>query len=134
MNSLFLSENIINILVICAAIMIAAALAAMMRKKMRKGSSCCGEHEALVEHIRAHDTNPRHYPYHYRLRVEGMVCADCAGRVENAFNGSGEMLASADLWKKEVMLSSERELGRRETAQIVDTAGCTLLDFEKAAD
>ena len=128
MNSLFLSENIINILVICAAIMIAAALAAMRRKKMRKGSSCCGDH------IRAHDTNPRHYPYHYRLRVEGMVCADCAGRVENAFNGSGEMLASADLWKKEVVLSSERELGRRETAQIVDTAGCILLDFEKAAD
>lgn len=119
-----------NALIICAVVIIAATLFLMMRKKVTKGSSCCGEHEAPVEHIRAKDTDTTHYPYHYRLKVEGMVCANCAKRVENAFNGTGEMLASVDLGKKEVSLSSKQELDRRETAKIVDAAGYTLMDFE----
>lgn len=123
-----------NLLIILAAAAIAAVLFFMMRKNITKGASCCGEHEAPVEHIRANDTNPQHYPHHYRLKVEGMVCANCAKRVENTFNGTGEMLASVDLGKKKVSLSAKRRLDRRETAQIVDAAGYTLMEFEELAE
>ena len=119
-----------NIVALIAASAFIAALYILMKNKVTKGSSCCGEHEAFVERIRADDRDPAHYPYHYRLLVEGMVCANCAKRVENAFLGTGEMLADVDLGKKEVKLLSKRELDRREAAGIVDRAGYTLAEFE----
>lgn len=119
-----------NMLAILVAAAVVAVLFIQMRNKVTKGSSCCGEHELPVERIRAEDLDPAHYPYHYRLLVEGMVCANCAKRVENAFLGTGEMLANVDLGKKEVDLLSRRELDRREAAGIVDRAGYTLAEFE----
>ena len=120
-----------NMLAILAAAAVVAVLFILMRNKVTKGSSCCGEHESPVERIRADDPDPAHYPYHYRLFVEGMVCANCAKRVENAFLGTGEMLANVDLGRKEVDLLSKRELDRRGAAGIVDRAGYTLTEFEK---
>ena len=119
-----------NILAILAAVAVVAVLFILMRNKVTKGSSCCGEHESPVERVRADDLDPAHYPYHYRLLVEGMVCANCAKRVENAFLGTGEMLANVDLGKKEVNLLSKRDLDRFEAAGIVDRAGYTLSEFE----
>lgn len=119
-----------SFLAILAAAAIAAVLFLMMRNKATKGSSCCGEHEASVDRMRADDPDPAHYPYHYRLLVEGMICANCAKRVENAFLSTGEMLADVDLGKKGVKLLSKRELDRRETAEIVDRAGYTLAEFK----
>ena len=116
-----------NTLAILAAAAVVAVLFILMRNKVTKGSSCCGEHESPVERIRADDLDPTHYPYHYRLLVEGMVCAK---RVENAFLETGEMLANVDLGKKEVDLLSRRELDRRGAAGIVDRAGYTLAEFE----
>ena len=120
-----------NIFIIAAAAGIAAIIYLMTKKKITNGSSCCGGHEKPVEHVKAGDTNVVHYPYHYILKVEGMVCANCAKRVENAFNKTGEMLALADLGKREVRLSSKRMLDRRETAKIVDSAGYTLMGFDQ---
>jgi len=119
-----------NMLAILAAAAVVAVLFILMRNKVTKGSSCCDEHESPVERIRADDLDPAHYPYHYRLLVEGMVCANCAKRVENAFLGTGEMLANVDLGKKEVNLLSKRDLDRFEAAGIVDRAGYTLAEFE----
>ena len=120
-----------NVLTLIAAAVVIAGLFMLMKNKVTEGSSCCGEHEAPAERIRAADQDPSHYPYHYHLSVEGMVCANCAKRVENAFLSTGEMLANVDLGKKEVKLLSKRELDRRETAGIVDKAGYTLAEFEK---
>ena len=119
-----------DILAILAAAAAAAVLLIFMKNNVTKGASCCGEHEAPVVRIRADDPDPAHYPYHYRLFVEGMVCGNCAKRVENAFLGTGEMLAEADLGRKEVKLLSQRELDRRGAAVIVDRAGYTLTEFE----
>ena len=119
-----------NILTLIAAVLVVAVLFILMKNKVTKGSSCCGGQEESVKRIRADDPDPAHYPYHYRLIVEGMVCANCATRVENAFLSTGEMLAKADLGKKEVKLLSKRELDRRETARIVNRAGYTLAEFE----
>jgi copper chaperone CopZ len=104
-------------------------LAFMMSKKLTHGSSCCGAKEPPVKKIKAQDKDVTHYPYHYDLKVEGMVCVNCVRRVENAFVSTGEMLASADAMTKEVKLHSKRELTRQEVASIVSDAGYTLLDI-----
>ncbi len=121
-----------KLLIIIATAAVVAVLVLSMKRKISGGSSCCGEHEAPVEHIRVRDTDPRNYPYHYLLKVEGMVCANCAKRVENAFNATGTFLAKVDLGRKEVRLNAKQALNRREAAQIVDAAGYTLTDFNEA--
>ncbi len=120
-----------NVLMIFVAVGFIVLLVLLMRRKLKGGSSCCGEHEALIGKVKAVDANPKHYPNHYCLSVGGMVCANCARRVENAFHQTGRMLATVDLGKKEVQLSSLDELDRQKAARLVDEAGYTLLDFKE---
>lgn len=51
-------------------------------KKLRQGGGCCGEREPAEKKVRVADRNRSHYPYHAVLKIDGMVCANCARRVE----------------------------------------------------
>lgn len=74
--------------VIAAAIFAIAIilLISMMKKKLLHGGSCCGEHEAPEKRVKVADKNIKHYGHHYEINIEGMVCSNCATRVENALN------------------------------------------------
>ena len=48
-------------------------------------SSCCGTKE-VVAVKKVEDTDVSHYPYRYRLSVDGMMCSNCARNVENTLN------------------------------------------------
>ena len=111
-------------------IVLIAILVIMMSTKLTKGSSCCGTKEPPVKRIKPSDSDTSHYPHTYELKVEGMVCVNCARRVENAFISQGDMIAKADAMSKEVRLWSKRELSRQEAASIVSEAGYTLLDIK----
>ena len=111
-------------------IVLIAILVIMMSTKLTKGSSCCGTKEPPVKRIKPSDSDTSHYPHTYELKVEGMVCVNCARRVENAFISQGDMIAKADAMSKEVRLWSKRELSRQEAASIVSDAGYTLLDIK----
>ncbi|MBP3755561.1 MAG: ATPase P [Lachnospiraceae bacterium] len=111
-------------------IVLIAILVIMMSTKLTKGSSCCGTKEPPVKRIKPSDSDTSHYPHTYELKVEGMVCVNCARRVENAFISQGDMIAKADAMSKEVRLWSKRELSRQEAASIVREAGYTLLDIK----
>ena len=111
-------------------IVLIALLALMMGKKLTHGSSCCGTKEPPVKRIKPADSDTSHYPHTYELKVEGMVCVNCARRVENAFISQGDMIAKADAMSKEVRLWSKRELSRQDAASIVSEAGYTLLDIK----
>lgn len=111
-------------------IVLIAILVIMMSTKLTKGSSCCGTKEPPVKRIKPSDSDTSHYPHIYELKVEGMVCVNCARRVENAFISQGDMIAKADAMSKEVRLWSKRELSRQEAASIVGEAGYTLLDIK----
>ena len=50
-------------------------------KKLRQGGGCCGEREPAEKKVRVADRNRSHYPYHAVLKIDGMVCANCARRV-----------------------------------------------------
>ena len=86
-------------------IVLIAILVIMMSTKLTKGSSCCGTKEPPVKRIKPSDSDTSHYPHTYELKVEGMVCVNCARRVENAFISQG-------------------------AASIVGEAGYTLLDIK----
>ena len=111
-------------------IVLIAILVIMMSTKLTKGSSCCGTKEPPVKRIKPSDSDTSHYPHTYELKVEGMVCVNCAIRVENAFISQGDMIAKADAMSKEVRLWSKRELSRQDAASIVSEAGYTLLDIK----
>ena len=111
-------------------IVLIAILVIMMSTKLTKGSSCCGTKEPPVKRIKPSDSDTSHYPHTYELKVEGMVCVNCARRVENAFISQGDMIAKADAMTKEVRLWSKRELSRQDAASIVSEAGYTLLDIK----
>ena len=115
--------------VVAAVLLIGLIL--FIKRKILYGSSCCGEKEEAVEHVRAKDIDPSHYPYHYLLKVEGMTCSNCARRVENAFHLTEEALAHVNLGAKQVKLSYKRSVNRQELAKIIDAAGYTLMEFEE---
>ena len=115
-----------------------AALAAIivliiryMMHHLRSGGGCCGEHEAPARHIRAADRNPSHYPYHYTAQIDGMVCGNCARRVENLFNETGDCFASVDLAKKTAEIYTKRKTERTECAKMLENVGYTLIEWEE---
>ncbi len=100
-------------------------------QRIRYGSSCCGERDPAEKKIKVADTNINNYPYTYTLQVDGMHCANCARRVENALNRLEGRWAVADVGKKEVLLRSKREETENEIGSAVDSAGYTMLSFRK---
>lgn len=53
-------------------------------KKLASG--CCGAGGDAAKKIKVADKNKSHYPYSAVLTVDGMMCAACETRVENALN------------------------------------------------
>lgn len=121
-----------NLLLILVFLAVCAYAAKSIAFKIKHGSSCCGEHEASEKKVKVKDKNKSHYAHAYRLSVDGMHCANCARRVENALNALSGVWAKADLSKKEVLLRSKtpQESGILEKA--VSLAGYTVLFVQDA--
>lgn len=83
--------------VIIVLILVAIAVLSVMSyvKKLRSG--CCGASDEKVKRVRVADRDKSHYPYSAVLTVDGMVCGNCAARVENALNALDGVWASADV-------------------------------------
>lgn len=83
--------------VIIVLILVAIAVLSVMSyvKKLRSG--CCGASDEKVKRVRVADRDKSHYPYSVVLTVDGMVCGNCAARVENALNALDGVWASADV-------------------------------------
>ena len=76
------------------------------------------------------DRNKNNYPFRYVISVDGMHCANCARRIENAFNATGFRWAKADISKKEVELLSKHEEAERDISDIVSSAGYVMLSYK----
>ncbi|SCW51081.1 Heavy-metal-associated domain-containing protein [Ruminococcaceae bacterium YRB3002] len=115
---------IIKVLILTAVVAVAVIWTV---RKIRYGSSCCGDHEPPPPKVRPADRDVRNYPYIYELEVDGMHCANCARRVENAFNSGTGLWAEADISNNKVRLLSKSSISERECSKIVSGAGYTLL-------
>ena len=75
-----------NIIVYIVLILVIAGAVYGTVKRARHGSACCGEHDPAPKKVKVSDKNKNHYPFTYKLSVDGMHCANCARRIENSFN------------------------------------------------
>ena len=99
-------------------------------RKIKYGSSCCGGKDPMPARVKVKDKNKSHYPYTYRLKIDGMHCSGCVRKLENAFHSEEGLWADVSLEKREVLLRSKSELESRAAGKIVASAGFTLLSFE----
>ena len=99
-------------------------------RTVRFGGSCCGSGEGLDKKVRVLDHNKAHYPFSYKLTVEGMVCAGCARKVENAINSDGTLWAKVNLEHKEVDVLSKKEMNRGDFMQLLKGTSYTLADMK----
>ncbi len=100
-------------------------------RRVRHGSSCCGEREPAPKKVRVSDRKASNYPYLYELIVEGMHCANCARRVENAFNSIEGFWATADVGEKKVKLRTKMAIDEAVCRKAVDGAGYTMLSIKE---
>lgn len=99
-------------------------------KKLRKGGDCCGEREAVEKKIKVEDRDKRHYPYAATLSIEGMMCTNCARKVENAFNRRDGIWAKVDFAARKAVVRIKQPTDDADLRRIVREAGYTVLQIE----
>jgi len=98
-------------------------------RTIRYGGSCCSSSGGLDKKVRVSDHNKANYPFSYKLRVDGMVCAGCARKVENALNSGDGMWAKVDLEHKEVHVLTKKEMSRNDFSQLLKGTPYTLMEM-----
>ena len=113
------------VILVLAIIVLCAILS--VRKRIKYGSACCGTHDAAPAKIRVRDKNKAHYPYNYTLIVDGMHCANCARRIENALNSKEGVWASVKLEYKTVFVRSKNPLDATDLSKTISDVGYTVI-------
>ncbi len=98
-------------------------------RTVRYGGSCCGSSGGLDKKVRVSDRNKANYPFSYKLIVDGMVCAGCARKVENAINSSDGVWAKVDPEHKEVHVLAKKEMSRNDFSQLLKGTPYTLMEM-----
>ena len=93
----------------------------------RAKSSCCGTAEA-VSAKKVEDTDVSHYPYRYRLSIEGMHCSNCAKNVENTLNNMN------GVWGKVNLVLSKHAVSEKSFADALQYASYTLTGYSVLRD
>lgn len=95
-------------------------------KKLRSG--CCGSSgEKPEKRIKVADRNKEHYPYAVCAEIEGMVCGNCAARVENALNAMEGVWTKVDLSQKQALIRSKEPLKEEVIKGAVRKLGYTVM-------
>ncbi len=121
-----------DIQTIVAAVVFAGAiilLISMMKNKLLHGGSCCGGHEAPESKVKVSDKNISHYDYHYEASIDGMVCGNCATKVENALNRNESIYAKVDLGNKKAVIHAKKALSKEEVIGYLKELPYTIMSF-----
>lgn len=98
----------------------------------RLSSGCCGAGGDAQEKIKVADKNKAHYPYAAMLRVDGMMCAACETRVENALNAIDGVWASADSSDGSVRVLMKAPVDEKTLRDAVNGLGVyTVMKYER---
>lgn len=98
-------------------------------KKLSHG--CCGSGGNKVRRQKPSDANESHYPFRYQLEIDGMTCMNCAARIENAFNATGNYYATVNLNKKTALIRAKEETAEEELRRLVAKSGYSVVKFSK---
>ncbi len=119
--------NFISILIIAVCV-IAVVLGVRKMHKRTQGGCCEPSDGETVRRIRPRGRK-KDYPYQADLRIDGMMCDNCAAKVDNTFNSEPGMMCATDLSSHTAHLYAERQFKRAELADILRKAGSyTLMD------
>ncbi len=121
-------QTIVAVVIFAGAIIL---LISMMKNKLLHGGSCCGGHEAPEPKVKVADKNISHYDYHYEAAIEGMVCSNCATKVENALNRNEGIYAKADLGNKKAVIHAKRALRKEEVLEYLKGLPYTIMDYNQ---
>lgn len=94
-------------------------------KSLRYG--CCGS--SGEEKVKVADKNAAHYPYSVTLKVEGMRCANCTSRVENALNRLDGAWAKVSLKRAEAAVRSKSVIDDETLRTAVARAGYKVTEI-----
>ncbi len=97
----------------------------------RLASGCCGAGgDVPIKKVKVADNNKLHYDRCVLLEVDGMVCANCARRTENALNSLDGVWATVNLEGKKVMVRLKRDYPYDELIRAVQGAGYTVMSIK----
>ena len=123
-------STVINI---AGLLLIAYALYSTVQKfrGKSKAASCCGSAESVLAKP-VDDTDESHYPFKYNVGVEGMMCSNCAARVENAINASGDTWAHVNLGRARAEVLSKNEKSEADFVSLLRNTDYKVTSFAPA--
>ncbi len=100
-------------------------------KKLASG--CCGSGGEKVKKKKVEDKKEAHYPYRMQMKIDGMVCGNCATRVENSLNALEGVWASVDLGRQTATVRMKQKIEEKTLKDAVRDAGYTVIraEYEK---
>jgi len=118
-----------KLIIIVGLLLIVFALWQTIQKARGKAkSSCCGTAET-VSAKKVEDTDVSHYPYRYRLSIDGMMCSNCAKNVENTLNNMDGVWGKVNLGKKEADVLSKNSVSKENFASALQDSSYTLKGY-----
>ena len=123
-----------TVIIIAGCALIAFALYSTVQKARgkSKGASCCGSAESVLAKP-VEDTDESHYPYRYNVGIEGMMCSNCAARVENAINASGDTWAHVNLGRARAEVLAKSEKSEADFARLLKGTDYKVTGTEQVA-
>ena len=120
-----------KLIIIVGILLIAYAVYGTVQKARGKSkSSCCGGAESVIPKP-VEDTDESHYPLKYYVSVDGMMCSNCAARVENAINKSGDNWAHVNLGRKRAEVLSKTEKTQDDFTKALNGTEYKVTGFEQ---
>lgn len=117
----------IIIVVILVVICVFSVMSYM--KKLKNG--CCGGGGDEEGKVKVTDKNISHYPHSVTIAVDGMSCAHCKQRVENALNSIEGVWAEVDLKKNSALVRMKQEIPEIDLRRAVIKAGYGVTEIKK---
>ena len=114
---------------VTALLVVYAVYYTIQKFRGKAKNSCCGGPE-LVAAPKVDDTDESHYPYHYTLSIDGMMCSNCARNVEKNLDAMDGVWARVNLGKNQAdVLAKQPQAAEdfREALKKTDyiVTGCT---------
>lgn len=117
--------------IIAGAVLVVCALAVYRYiRKLSRGDSCCTTGEVPVMKVRIADRNKSNYPHILEIYINGMTCANCATRVENALNSLPGVWAQVDLGRKAALMRSKSPVEADIIRHTVRQSGYIVTDIK----
>ena len=107
-----------------------AAVVGYMRR-LRRGESCCGTQGEAPPKVKVSDRNTANSPYSALITIDGMTCANCARRVENALNSLDGTYATVDLGKRCAKAYFKAPYDEAQIRRAVRECGYTVLKLDE---